>query len=92
MEQLGVDQKLLKQLRENFSAEFCVRALFSAAAEMALAVGVTVDWTVVNVDDVNVDTQKVTMGLSKLSAAGGGLLVGAQVNPMKQLNQPRRTQ
>lgn len=79
------DSDLAKQLRKDFTAETCVKALMSAAAEMAKAIGITVSWQVIDVLDVDVDKNGMSKALGRLSTAGGAMLMGSKLNPISML-------
>ncbi len=81
------DENLAKELRADFRVEPCVKALMSAAAEMAAAVGVDVSWKLVNVDlEKEVDKAALAAALGRLSTAGGSILMGGHVNPISMLD------
>lgn len=79
------DLELVKQIRADFTAQTCIEALMKAASNMAEAIGVTVSWEVVKVEDRDVDRSKLSKALSQLATAGGSVLTGGKVNPISAL-------
>lgn len=79
------DMELAKQLRKDFTAKTCVEALMNAAADMAKAIGVTVSWEVTVVSDIDVDKNDMSKALGRLATAGGAMLMGSKINPIRTL-------
>ena len=62
------DGDLANKLRANFTSATCVEALMRAVVDMSTAVGVTVEWRVVSVDDDKiVDKAALTIALGRLA-------------------------
>lgn len=80
------DMDLAEKLRNNFTAHYCVEETMRAVAEMVAAIGVTVSWEIVKVDDdADVDKERLTKALGKFATASGSLLMGGKVNPITAL-------
>lgn len=84
---MSPDEDLAKELRRDLTARSCVTALMDAVIEMAEAVGVKVEWSIINVDEnVMVNRNMMVAALCRLSTAGGAMLVGSKINPMTALD------
>lgn len=83
---LIVDTSLAEEIRKDFTALVCTKALMQSAAEMARAIGVEVSWEIGNIDpDKEVDKSELTKALSRLATAGGAVLMGGKINPIRAL-------
>ncbi len=81
------DMDLAEKLRKNFTAQHCVEETLGAIQDMASAIGVTVSWQVVSVDeDAEVDRIRLTKALGRMATASGSMLMGGKVNPIATLN------
>lgn len=80
---IQVDAKLIEELRRNFSAETCTRALFTCAANLAAAIGVTVNWDIEPIQDTTVDRPAFQTQFGKLASVIGALAAGARFNPVE---------
>jgi hypothetical protein len=84
---MSPDASLAEELRRDFTSKNCVQALMKSAAEMAAAIGVTVAWEVVAVDDnKDVDRLELSQALGRMATAGGAMLTGGKVNPISTLD------
>jgi hypothetical protein len=84
---MSPDADLAAELRKDFTARHCVQALMKSAAEMAAAIGVTVSWDIVSVDDnKDVDRLVLSQALGRMATAGGAMLTGGKVNPISTLD------
>ena len=80
------DSELAEKLRKDFTAKNCVEALMMAASEMAAAIGVQVSWEVGDIEDMDVDQERLSKALGRIATAGGAMLMGGQINPITVLN------
>lgn len=80
---IQVDAKLIEELRQNFSAETCTRALFTCATKLVAAIGVKVNWDIEPIHDTTVDRQAFQIQFGKLASVIGALAAGARFNPVQ---------
>ena len=80
------DMELAKQLRKDFTAKTCVEALMRSVAEISAAIGVTVSWEVVSIEDKATDREALSKAIGRLATAGGALLTGGKINPISTLD------
>ena len=83
---ISPDSNLAQSLREDFTAKRVAEELMRAAADMASAIGVEIAWSVAEVKDIDVDRERLTSALCRLSTAGGATLMGGKVNPISILD------
>jgi len=81
--QIKVNQELIEELRTNFSAEMCVKALMSCATNLAASIGVKVTWSMEPVTDTTVNRRNFQAEFGKMAAIAGAMAAGARFNPVQ---------
>lgn len=81
--QIKVDDTLIEELRKDFCAEKCARALLTCVTDLLAAIGVKVQWSIEPVTDTTVDRNAFSAQFGKLAAVIGSLAAGARFNPIQ---------
>jgi len=75
---------LVKNLREDFSAEKCAQALINVMTVLMAAIGVRIHAKVIKVEkDAPVDSAAVVQSINDLTAVMSSIMAGSKIDVMK---------
>lgn len=83
---LRPDSELAAQLRKDLTARRCVEEMLRSMEYISLSIGVKISWEVIEVEDIDVDRDKLAKSFGRLATAAGSLLAGGKVNPISVLD------
>lgn len=79
---MSPDADLAEELRKDLTAKHCVEALLKSVSDMADAIGVTISYEVVSVEDIDVDQTRLSEACGRMATATGAMLAGGSINPI----------